>query len=396
MTFKEILDGIDAEALARMRRKVPEWTDVEGLRFPTRLSMEQCSSSATAGYKASLVSTVMQKRKETAPTIPSSGNDLGQKPVIVDLTGGLGVDCWAFSGIAGHVHHNEMNEELSCAVRGNFAALGIGNASFSCIEAAPGKVADIIAAAGGKADIIFVDPARRSGSGRKVFLLEECSPDIISLKDELLDVAPDILVKLSPMADISMVCRRLGQEVREVHVVEADGECKELLVWVQRGWSGGYAIVFKGLQFTPEEEAASVPALLSDAGGIDEGDILFEPSPSLLKTGCFNLACGIFGLSKLGRFTHLYLASKTPDELADYGKLFTIKEIHPFDGRSIKALGKTFPRCEVTARNLPISSEELRKKMGVRSGGDIHVFACTADFLLSGSGRMMLVTEVRR
>ncbi len=383
MTFKEILNGIDSDFLARMSRKVPEWSGVQGLSFPTRLSMEQCSSSATARYKAALASTIFQRRPDNASAY---------RPVICDLTGGLGVDCWAFSQMAAHVHHNEMNQELSEAVQANFAALGVSNASFSSIEVTAGKVAEVTAACGKNPDIIFVDPARRSGTGKKVFLLEDCSPDILTLKDELLAIAPDMLVKLSPMADITMVCRRLGRQVREIHVVEAEGECKELLVWMQRSWDGEPTIVFKDIRFTLAEEEETTPAFADDAGSIGNGACLFEPSPSLLKAGCFNLVCGRFGLEKFGRFTHLYLAGSQPEGLEKYGKVFRISRIVPFDGKTAKALGKEFPRCEVTSRNLPVSSDELRKKMGVASGGDTHIFACTADFL-SGTKRIMLVTS---
>ena len=378
MSFKDILNEMDADSKARMGRKVPEWGGVEGLCFPTRLSMEQCSSSATARYKAELVSWIFTGCTDTAgvPRLrcsnPSSlrcGNaspvahpPQSSKPVICDLTGGLGVDCWAFSRMACHVHHNEMSKELSAAVQANFSALGITNASFSSIEIIPGKVADVIAACGMNPDIIFLDPARRSGTGKKVFLLEDCSPDILTLKDELLGAAPDILVKLSPMADITMVCRRLGRNVREVHVVESDGECKELLVWLQRGWDGDFTVVYKDLLFTPAEEGAAVPSLLDDTDELSAQGFLFEPSSSLLKAGCFNLICGRFAMRKLGRFTHLYSSESCPEPLKNYGKLFRILKVLPFDGKTVKALEKEYPRCEVTARNLPISSDELRKR----------------------------------
>ena len=377
MTFKEILDGIEADSSARIRKKVPEWADVEGLVFPTRLCTEQCSSSATARYKAHLA----------AAFSPAS-------PVIVDLTGGLGVDCMAFSAIAAHIHHNEMDEELSSAVRKNFETLGITNVSFSSIEVKPGNVCEVMDACGHpNPDIIFIDPARRSGTGKKVFLLEDCHPDILALKDELLETAPDVLVKLSPMADITMVGRRLGAAVREIHVVEAEGECKELLVWMHRGWNEGYEIVFKGLRFSPDEEAATAPVLISGQEEIESGAILFEPSASLLKSGCFNLACGKLGLKKLGRFTHLYLAPSSRTDLSAYGKLFRISEVLPFNGQNIKAVGKRTPKCEVTSRNLPLTSDELRKKMGVKSGGTTHVFACTADFPESGPQRIIMISS---
>ena len=389
MTFKEILDGMDTDAVKRMARKVPQWAGVTGIEFPTRLSVEQCSSSETALYKAALASAIFQRK----PGKATSCNNAAAKPVICDLTGGLGVDCWAFSGIASHVHHNEMDPGISASVRRNFSSLGISNASFSSIEITPGRVQEAIDACGELPDIIFLDPARRNGTGRKVFLLEDCSPDILTLRDELLGTAPDILVKLSPMADITMICRRLGPTVREVHVVESERECKELLVWMQRGWDRECGIIFKDLHFTLQEESGAVPVLLESADALKQAGALFEPSASMLKTGCFSLACGRFGLKKLGRFTHLYSAATASDDLKAYGKLFTIKEILPFDGRSIKAAGKSWPRCEITSRNLPISSEELRKKMGVTSGGDIHIFACTADFTQTGSQRILMVTS---
>ncbi|MBR4133728.1 MAG: hypothetical protein IKU04_04300, partial [Bacteroidales bacterium] len=121
--------------------------------------------------------------------------------------------------------------------------------------------------------------------------------------------------------------------------------------------------------------------------------ILFEPSATILKAGCFNLLCSRLGLVKLGRFTHLYLAPEPSDNLRQYGKLFIIKEIHSFDNRSIKAVGKAFPKCSVTARNLPLSSDALAKRMGAASGGDTHVFAFTADFTEAPSKRLMAVTE---
>ena len=369
-TFSDILGDISDADAARMRKKVPEWADTPGIEFPTRLSTEQCSSSATAAYKAALVRRIRPGCR-----------------LLADLTGGLGVDCAAFSGISEKVLYNEMDTALAAAVERNFARLGIGNVTFSSVEVTEDSLPGLVE---GGPDLVFLDPARRSGTGRKVFLLEDCSPDVLRLKAGLLAAAPDVLVKLSPMADISMVCDRLGPEVRELHVVGTDGECKELLAWLQRGWSGGCSIVAEGLCFTAAEESASAPQLLPGREAL--GGFLFEPSATLLKAGCFNLLCSRLGLAKLGRFTHLYLASEPSESLKRYGKLFSIKEVHPFDNRSIKALGKAFPKCSVTSRNLPVSSDALAKRMGVAQG-DTHVFAFTADFTGAPSERLMAVTE---
>ena len=370
-SFSDILADLSDAVLARMRKKVPEWAEVPGMEFPTRLATEQCSSSATAAYKAELVRRISPECR-----------------LLADLTGGLGVDSHAFSRVCGRVLYNEMDPELAAATARNYARLGVSNVCFSSVEVTPESLPELVADG---PDVIFLDPARRSGTGRKVFLLEDCSPDIAALRDGLLAAAPDVLAKLSPMADIAMVCRRLGDCVREVHVVGTDGECKELLVWMHRGWGGGCTVVAEGLRFTAQEEASAQPRLLPGHDAL--AGILFEPSATLLKAGCFNLLCNRLGLYKLGRFTHLYLAGTPDEELRHHGKLFSIKEILPFDSHNVKSVGKALRQCSVTARNLPISSDSLAKKMGVTSGGDAHVFAFTADFGDAPSERLMAVTE---
>ena len=378
VSFSDILADLSDTMSARMRKKVPEWAEVPGIEFPTRLATEQCSSSDTAAYKAGLVGRICPGCR-----------------LLADLTGGLGVDSYAFSKVCGRVIYNEMDPELAAATERNFGRLGVSNVSFSSVEVTPESLPWLVADG---PDVIFLDPARRSGTGRKVFLLEDCSPDIAALRDGLLAAAPDILAKLSPMADIAMVCRRLGPAVREVHVIGADGECKELLVWMHRGWDGGCTIVAGGLRFTAQEEAAAASRLLPGpayftAASPDGCRYLFEPSPTLLKAGCFNLVCKRLDLYKLGRSTHLYVTDSPSDTLSSYGKLYRISSVLPFNNSTIRSLGRSHPRCSVTARNIPVSSDALAKKMGVTSGGDTHVFAFTADFTDAPSDRLMAVTE---
>jgi len=395
-SFSDILEDISEAGIARMRRKVPEWSEVPGIEYPTRLSTEQCSSSATAACKAALVRRIR----------PSCG-------LLADLTGGLGVDCAAFSRVCSRVLYNEMEPELFAAAQRNFARLGLANVSFSNVELTPESLPGLLPDG---ADIIFLDPARRGEGGRKVFLLEDCSPDILALRDGLLAAAPDVLAKLSPMADISMVCRRLGPSVREVHVVGTDGECKELLVWMQRGWTGEATIVVPGisthydqaLRFTAQQEADAKPRLLPrpellllPSADSPAMGYLFEPSPVLMKASCFNLLCERFGLYKLGRSTHLYVTDAPSDTLASIGKVFKITAIHPFNNSTIKSLGKSLPGCSVTARNLPVSSDALAARMGmtsskrqaVPSATPPHIFAFTADFTDAPSQRLIVITH---
>ena len=303
-----------------------------------------------------------------------------------------------------------MNTELASAVESNFQALGVSNVVFRNSEVVPGRISEILD--GYRPDIIFMDPARRGAVGQKVFRLEDCQPNVLELKEELLAICPNLLLKLSPMADISLLCRQLGSEVREVHCVGADGECKELLLWLQRDWAGGVSICVSGdlsggsetafLSFTPEEEACAAVRFFADGEELaGTAGLIFEPSAVTMKAGCFRLLCARFGLTKLGRSTQLYVVDcpdpeKIPDgreELRRLGKLFAVKSIVPFSGASAAALGREFPCCEVSARNLPISSDELRKKMKCKSGGSVHIFAAGVDFAGAKSGRYLFVTE---
>jgi len=381
-SFADILGSAREDGAQRVSAKVPEWSGVEGLGFPTSLCTEQCSSSATAWYKAALALRIMGK----------AGN-------IADLTGGLGVDSWAFSHISAGVLHNEMNRELHDAVRANFAILGRTNITTSCAMLEHGTLLSILGSF--SPDLLFLDPARRSSEGRKVFLLEDCSPDIIGLKDELLDACGDILVKISPMADITMAARRLGPELKEVHVTGSGGECKELLLWLRKGNTDPYTITVaecmgrddaSTFSFNPEEEAEACPSFLSSAEGL-EGMYLYEPGSALSKAGCHNLLSQRFGMRKLGRFTHLYVCPEVPEPLRPLGKTRRIREIIDFGNRSIRETGKRFPRCEVSARNIPLSSDALRTKMGAASGNDAHIYGVTIDFETSGSERFLIVTD---
>ncbi len=358
------------ESRRKLKGKVQEWYDEPRLIFPLKLSAEQCSSSSTGIYKAQLAARIAGKPDWK----------------LADLTGGLGVDSWFFAKEASLVLYNEMQTPLYNAASHNFNILGSGNILFRNRIAEKGSISDLLD--GFCPDIIYMDPARRGEGGKKVFLIEECSPDILTLKDEIFAICRHILVKLSPMADISMVCDRLGERCREVHIVSSDGECKELLIWMDREWTGGFCIKaaelpagYPGkkaavLAFTPEEEKALCAEPAEEITGY-----MFEPGKSLTKAGAFNITGIRFGLGKIGRSTHYYITSD-PDkveQLKDFGKVFKILSCSPLDKRSIKEAGKAHPKAEVTARNIPMTSDALRKKIGCSSGGDVHIFGLRSD-----------------
>lgn len=373
------------EARKKLCRKVPEWYSRIDLVYPTTLCAEQCSSSDTARYKASVARRI-------------AGISGGSTLCIADLTGGLGIDSWAFSECFDEVLYNEAEPALASAAEHNFEALGVKNIRVLNMEAAPSSLSSILDDF--NPDVIFLDPARRSSSGKKVFLLEDCRPDVLALLPGLLSVCRHLLLKLSPMADIQLVTEQLnkayevfleksagsgwnGRWVREVHVVSSGGECKELLVWMDREWNDGYSLICRedgGVQGFTSDEIAGAKATYPDSTYMR---YLFEPGKSLTKAGVFNAVCERFGLVKLARFTHLYTfpevmtdneALLRSQELMKFGKLFKVKELLPLKRSSMKDISKKYPLSEVTARNIPLSSEELRRKMGMESGEDAHIF----------------------
>ena len=450
------LAGLDAKSLAintiegrrRLRKKLPEWVTNTGLVYPSSLCAEQCSSSDTARYKALIVRRFINeyvgavtsmvgepcrttgsatKGTESVPdknspttrnqsvtelaevTIPSRGK-------VADLTGGLGVDSWAFSEVAEEVLYNEMNPALAAAARHNFKALGVTNIFIKNSEATPGTIKDIFGDF--KPDVIFLDPARRDSAGKKVFLLEDCSPDVLKMLPELFGISRFIFLKLSPMADITMAVERMnrtyeeylektsgkgwnGQWVREVHVVASGGECKELLILLDREWNEGYSLTCredgKTLTFKPEE-ITKAKASYPDSTFVR---IIFEPGKSLTKAGMFNAICERFRLVKLARFTHLYtigepLSDKELEQrtapLKDFGKVFYVKEIIPLNKASMKDVGKRYPHSEVSAKNIPMSSDELRARLKVKSGDDTHIFGVRIETPYS-EDNYLIVTE---
>ena len=378
------------ESRRKLKGKVQEWYDEPDLIFPLKLSAEQCSSSATARYKA-----------ELAGRIALHGCRTAYPWRIADLTGGLGVDSWFFSKKAAEVLYNEMQETLCRAASYNFDILGADNIRVSnkavVPENGPEGISPRELLSEFRPDIVYMDPARRGEGGRKVFLIEECTPDVLKLKSGIFSFCRNMLIKLSPMADISMVCERLGSCCREVHVVAAGGECKELLIWMDREWNDGYEIIAAELQkdgtvsefrFDPREETLSKECITT-AG--TNGSFLFEPGKALMKAGAFNTIAKRFRLDKLGQSTHYYMTDELEkaESLMKHGKVFRIIKALPLDKRTIKEIGKTYPKAEVTARNIPMDTDTLRKKLGAASGDDIHIFGLRSDL----SGNILLVTS---
>ena len=299
------------------------------------------------------------------------------------------MDSWAFSRVAERVVYFERKEELAEAARRNFERLGAANIEARCETVTPETELP-------EADLIYADPARRDAVGRKVFLLEDCTPDILTLLPMLLRKAPTVLLKLSPMADLAMLADRLGPALREIHVVELDGEVKELLCLLGRGHefaepeivivrlSGQAATAPEDcLRFRLSEERESEARYAAE---VRAGDVLLEPCAALLKAGAFRLPCARWGLLKLAPSTHLYLTAAAPDN--PFFKAWRVREVLPFGAAAFRQLKQRYARADVTSRNMPLGSAELQKKIGVAPGGAVHIFSCR----LADSSSILIVT----
>ena len=356
------------------RHKLPLWYAEPGLFYPQSLSLEQCSSQATALYKQRFV---------------SSGDR------VADLTGGLGADSWSLSQTAASVDYFERSEELCACARHNFSVLGRDNIKVHRAETTSEMLGSIPS---DSYSLIYLDPARRGKDGGRVYSLRDCEPNITVLRHELLRIAPRILLKASPMADIRVLLSELP-EAYEVHILSSENECKEVLVLMLRDnavpagnipitaveLSSGEDVAEFHFTLREENNAAADLAAPSEIAGY-----LFEPSPALLKSGAFKLPAVRFGLRKISASTHFYTAPAPVEHFP--GKIRRIIEVLPFHKATIRDFRKKYPACSVTARNFPMTSEELRRRLGSAESDTLRVLATTA----SDGTRLLIVSTLPR
>jgi len=296
ITGQELANQIAARK--KSSKKLPSWFNTAGIYYPPLLSIEQCSSEITAAYKAQLC----------------------KGTTLIDLTGGFGVDSHYFSRVNQSVTHCEINEELSAIASYNAPLLGQQNTSFFS-----GDGMELIKNTGQHFGTVYIDPARRSNSG-KVFMLRDCTPDVVENLDLLLDKTGRLLIKTAPLLDISAGLKEL-RHVLAVHIVSVRNECKELIWVLEKGFEGQIQIVSTTLNGTQKQFSFlmgnEVPAAIS--GTPAPGDYLYEPDVALLKSGAFNLIAERYGLSKLHHQTQLYTADKI--DVAFPGRIFRIDDV---------------------------------------------------------------------
>ena len=329
--------------------KLPSWHRTEGLLYPKHLSMEQCSSEVTALYKASLV----------------------EGDSFADLTGGFGIDCSFLSQKFKKADYVERQAELCELASHNFPLLGLDIDVHHADGVEYLKRMDPV-------DCLFLDPARRDGHGGKTVAISDCEPDVSALEDLLVEKAKTVMVKLSPMLDLSLALKTL-KYVREVHIVSVNNECKELLLILQKqSISPDISIhcehivndLHQHFVFTQEQERTSDCPLASAVEAY-----LYEPNASILKAGAYRSLTQAYPCCKLHVSSHLYTS---PNYIEDFpGRSFKVEAISGFGKKDLKTFLQGMEKANLTIRNFPSSVAELRKRLKLKEGGEDYLFATT-------------------
>ena len=337
----------------KARTKLPSWDAIDGIVYPPHLSMEQCSSEATARYKASIA---------------------GKGALFVDLTAGFGVDMAFVSQGFQKAVHVERQPQLCAISSENFRLLGLNHIEVVCGDG----VAYLHTMK--HADLLFIDPARRDEHGGRTYDISDCTPNVFEILDEMLEKADRVMIKLSPMLDWRKTVADLGK-VNEVHIISVDNECKELLLILSKAVKP-----LRVFCVNNDECFEVVEGILPQPHSLPQDmRYLYEPNASVMKAGCFALIEQRFGVMQLEKNSHLFVSDK---EISGFpGRQFLIEKRTSMNKRELKAVLADVEQANITVRNFPMSVAELRKRLKLKEGGDVYIFATT----ISGEGHQLLV-----
>ena len=410
------------------RRKLPTWAACDGIVYPPHLSMEQCSSEPTAQYKLNLAMEWASRVESSELRVQSSElrvDNSSEQPAtlnsqlstlnchassMTDLTGGFGVDFSFTSCAFASATYVERNEQLCRMVEHNLPLLGIDNAKVVCADAV-----DYLSTLDTQT-MIFLDPARRDQHGAKTVMLADCTPDVVQLLPQLLKKSRFTMLKLSPMLDWHKAVEDLQGMVREVHIVSVGGECKELLLVLSKeieselkvfcadleagGGSGGSSSssgsscssLSSEPSFPRTPSSPSTPSHPSNAslfvytpGSLrpapnsklktQNSKFLHEPNASIMKAGCFDELAAAYGVSPVSRNSHLFLAEQPVEGFP--GRAFSIERVTTLNKRELRQALAGIEKANIATRNFPLSVAELRKRLKLKDGGDVYIFATT-------------------
>ena len=354
------LDQIAGRQTAR--HKLPTWAATEGIVYPPHLSMEQCSSEQTARYKQRLVQRLV------------NGGLTDSR--LVDLTGGFGVDFSWMARSFSRAVYVERQEHLCNIAKENFRLLELTQAEVVCADSM-----DYLKSLT-PIDIIYMDPARRDSHGSRTYALSDCTPDVLTLRDLLLQKARNVVLKLSPMLDWRKAVSDIGETcVSEVHIVSVNNECKELLLVLGQDCGNRLVCVNDDAVFEVEDGFGR-EYREREGCGIDRIDefngikgYLYEPNASIMKAGCFAELSQRFAVAPVAANSHLFVSAGFVDNFP--GRIFVIDAVTSLNKRELKQHLQGLTKANITVRNFPLTVAELRKRLKLSEGGITYLFATT-------------------
>ena len=331
------------------RRKLPSWAALDGILYPPHLNMEQCSSEQAARYKAGVC---------TRLSSPTS---------LVDLTGGFGVDFAFMSQAFDEATYVERNSELFAISSANMKILA---PKAKCLNEDGLEVLHRL----DHVSMIFMDPARRDHHGARTYGISDCTPNVLEIKDELLQKADVVMLKLSPMLDWHKAISDLGEQyIKEVHIVSVQNECKELLIVMQQQPAEPPTVycVNDDSVFSYHPSSISSNHISHHSSLI----YLYEPNASIMKAGCFAEIEQAFEVSQLAPNSHLFASDQA---IADFpGRKFRISAVTSMNKQELKQALKDIRQANIAVRNFPMSVADLRKRLKLSEGGNDYIFATT-------------------
>ena len=373
------LDQIQGWQIAR--RKLPKWAACDGVIFPPHLSMEQCSSEPTAQYKLNLAMewTTLNSELSTQncrrQQFKTQNSKFKTSTRMTDLTGGFGVDFSFTSCAFAAATYVERNEQLCHIVEHNLPLLGLNNATVVCADAV-----EYLSTVEPQT-MLFLDPARRDEHGAKTVMLADCTPDVVQLLPKLLEKSRFTMLKLSPMLDWHKAVDDLQGAVREVHIVSVGGECKELLLVLSTVVESELKVYCADLStasdtssifvYTPGSSAPVANSKLKT----QNSKFVHEPNASIMKAGCFDELAAAYGVSPVSRNSHLFLSDEPVEGFP--GRSFVVERVTTMNKGELRKALVGIEKANIATRNFPLTVAELRKRLKIKDGGDVYIFATT-------------------
>lgn len=364
LALKKAEEGVDIkwclqqiEGWQKSRDKLPRWAETEGVWFPPVISMEQCSSEPTASYKARIIERILP-----APS---------DRSMFMDLTGGYGIDFSFMAPLFARSIYVERSQELCDIAIHNFELLHLDGAKVVCRASE-----EFLQANDTSSSLIFLDPARRDGAGRKTVAISDCTPDVSQLQETLFDRSRFILLKLSPMLDINLALTVL-KHVSEVHAVSLKGECKELLFLMDREYHGMPTYFASNLESGDEDFSCTHEHRISASRVLSTGigEYLYEPNASILKAGIQDVLCERYSMGKLHPNSNLFTSSVPCPHFP--GRGFRVESCCGFGKKELRQMLSDISRANISIRNFPSTVVELRRKLKLAEGGETYLFAST-------------------